>query len=59
MQSHYVNFVQGITNSQSSLAATKTPLEMNDFVFYALIENLGMNTITFLNAPTSQKKDHS
>ena len=39
--------------------AQKTPLEMSAFVFYALIENSGTNTITFLNARTSTKKDHS
>ena len=46
-------------NSPLSVAAIKTPLEMNAFVFYDLIENSGMNTIKFLKARTSTKKDHS
>ena len=31
-------------------------LEMSDFAIYVLIENLGMNMVTFFNALTSNKK---
>ena len=57
LQFLYVNPVQGITNSPLSLATIKRLLGMSDFAFYALIENLGMSTITFF-VLTLKKNDH-